>query len=52
MNNYTNEKERRLYFDDLWVRLKRSWVLVLAITLVFGILVDLLGYMRSKNGND
>ena len=33
MNNYTNEKERRLYFDDLWVRLKRSWVLVLAITL-------------------
>ena len=39
MNNYTNEKERRLYFDDLWVRLKRSWVLVLAITLVFGILV-------------
>lgn len=52
MNNYTNEKERRLYFDDLWVRLKRSWVLVLAITLVFGILVDLLGYMRSKNGID
>ena len=52
MNNYTNEKERRLYFDDLWIRLKKSWILVLAITLVFGILVDLLGYMRSKSGNE
>ena len=51
MNGEMNKKERRLYWQDVWQRIKKSWVLVLAITLVCGIAIDLLGYMRNRDGN-
>lgn len=51
MNGEMNKKERRLYFGDIWQRIKKGWVLVLAITLVFGIVIDLLGYVRNQDGN-
>lgn len=51
MNGEMNKKERRLYFEDIWQRIKKGWVLILIITLVFGIVIDLLGYVRNRDGN-
>ena len=51
MSDNNNAKERRLYFDDLWVRIKKRWVLVLIITLVCGVLLNLLGYYRNSSSN-
>lgn len=52
MNNSMNEKERRIYADDLWVRIKKSWIMILVLTLVCGVGVNVLGYMRSNVSNE